>query len=185
MAFPNRLRIALVPLGLIGILAVAPARGAEAAQPCVASYVVLGQFGGIGGPTPTDWFNVFGEHFDPSVPARIRFGVPVIPWSIDSPEEPLPPVTEFTVPAESMSAGFKWTFRTRDPGVQSIRVRIVGNGCTATTLVDLSPPDTATAEPTPVPTAPPFADVLLAAACVSGLAAWAVPRRLSGGAGRP
>ncbi len=177
MAIPNRLRIALVSLGLIGFLAVAAARGVEAAQPCVASYVVLGQLGGISGPTPTDWFNIFGEHFDSSVPARIRFGVPVIPLSIERPQESLPPVTEFTVPSESMSAGFKWTFRTRDPGVQSIRVRIVGKACTATTLVDLSPPDTSTAEPTPVPTGPPSAEVLLAAASVSGLAFRAILRR--------
>jgi len=120
---------------------------AVAASTCSASYVVLGQIPNMTGPTSTDWFNVFGEDFEPSVTATVTFGVQVIPWSIDHLKEVQPAVTTFVVPAGDMAAGgFKWTFRARDPGVKTIDVQIAGSGCQATTLVDFSPPATSTAE---------------------------------------
>jgi hypothetical protein len=119
---------------------------AMAAGVCRASFVILGPAPTLTGMTPTDWFNVFGEDFDPTVPATLTFGVPVIPWSIDQPKVVQPAVTAYVMPAKYMNAGFKWTFRARDPGVKTIDVQIAGSGCQATTVVDFSPPATSTAE---------------------------------------
>jgi hypothetical protein len=119
---------------------------AMAAGACRASFVILGPAPTLTGVTPTDWFNVFGEDFDPTVPATLTFGVPVIPWSIEQPKVVQPAVTAYVMPAKYMAAGFKWTFRARDAGVKTIDVQIAGSGCQATTLVDFSPPATSTAE---------------------------------------
>jgi hypothetical protein len=122
------------------------ANPAMAAGACRASFVILGPAPTLTGSTPTDWFNVFGDDFDPTVPATLTFGVPVIPWAIDQPKVVQPAVTVYVMPTKYMAAGFKWTFRARDPGVKAIDVQIAGSGCQATTVVDFSPPATATAE---------------------------------------
>jgi hypothetical protein len=138
---------------------------------CRASYATLGQAPGLTGPTPTDWFNILGEDFDPTVPATLTFDVPVIPWSIDQPTLVQPALTTFQVPAASMSAGFKWTFRTRDPGVQVIHVDVAGLGCQASTIVDFTPPASSTAD-IPTPSEPaPVTPLLLVMAFVSGMVA--------------
>jgi hypothetical protein len=122
---------------------------AVAGSECRASYVVLGQIPALTGPTPTDWFNVFGDNFDPSVPATLSFSAPVIPWSVDQPWSVQAPVTSFTMPAKYMSSGFKWTFRAQDGKVQEIHVRITGKACEASTVVDFSPPATSTTRDAP------------------------------------
>lgn len=140
---------------------------AKAAETCSASFVMLGQMPALTGSTPTDWFNVFGEGFDASVPAVLTFGSPVIPYSMQ-PTVVEPAVTVFTMPAQYMFSGFKWTFRSRDVGIRRINVTIAGNGCQASTIVDTSPtpPPTGTEQPPGGSTAPPFA---LALAFVGGL----------------
>jgi hypothetical protein len=105
------------------------------------------------GATPTDWFNVFGDNFDPSVPATLTFSAPVIPWSVEQPMSVQAPVTSYTMPAKYMAGGFKWTFRAQDGKIQEVAVRITGKGCEARTVVDLSPPGTST-----VPGAPASRD---------------------------
>jgi hypothetical protein len=107
----------------------------------------------------------------------------VIPWSIDQPKVVQPAITDYVMPAKYMAAGFKWTFRARDPGVKTIDVQIVGSGCQATTLVDLSPPATSTAE-LEAPNEPPsFVAVLLLLSFAGGLLAfW---RRLDPPRARP
>ena len=119
---------------------------AAAAGACRASFAILGSAPTLTGMTPTDWFNVFGEDFDATVPATLTFSVPVIPWSIDQPKAVLPAVTAYAMPAKYMAGGFKWTFRARDPGVKTIDVQIAGSGCQATTVVDFLPPATSSAE---------------------------------------
>jgi hypothetical protein len=68
--------------------------------------------------------------------------------------------------------GFKWTFRARDPGVRTIGVRISGSGCSASTLVDFSPPATSTADPPllgePTPFPPLFLLLAFAGAVLVG-----------------
>jgi hypothetical protein len=113
---------------------------------CTATYAVLGQMPGLTGPTPTVWFNVIGRDFDPSIPATLTFGVPVIPYSLDDPRVVEPAVTTFSIPAETMSTSFKWTFRAQEADVRTIRVRVAGNGCHTAVVVDLSPPATSTAD---------------------------------------
>lgn len=121
-----------------------------AASACRAWYVVLGPLPVPAGATPTDWFNVFGENVDPSVPATLTFSTPVIPWSIEEPMSVQAPVTSFTMPAKDMGrGGFKWTFRAEDRKVQEIAVRITGKACEASTVVDLSPPATSTVSEAP------------------------------------
>jgi hypothetical protein len=141
-----------LPRGLIGVVFIAGAILGIGAKPsvvvagseCRASYVVLGQFPALTGATPTNWFNVFGENFDASVPATLTFSAPVIPWSVEQPTSVQSPVTSFTVPAKYMSSGFKWTFRPQDGKVQEIHVRITGKACEASTVVDFLPPATST-----------------------------------------
>jgi hypothetical protein len=116
---------------------------------CSASYTILGPMPGLTGATTTDWFNVFGDGFDPSVPATIGFSVPVVPYSVEDPHSVQPAVTSFTMPASDMNISFKWTFRAQDANVQAITVRIAGNACEASTVVDLSPPATSTAPDVP------------------------------------
>ena len=129
----------------------------NAAARCGASFVVLGQMPALTGATPTDWFNVFGTDFDPSVPPVIAFGTPAIPYSIENPFGVQPAVTTFTVPAQAFDASFKWTFRSRDVSVKTISVAIAGKGCTATTVIDLAPPpSTSTEEPRDVGGTGPF-----------------------------
>ena len=147
-----------LPRGLVGVVFLAGAilgMGATpgvvvAGSPCQASYVVLGQIPALTGPTPTDWFNVFGDNFDPSVPATLTFSAPVIPWSVEQPTSVQSPVTSFTMPAKFMGkGGFKWTFRPQDGKVKEIAVRITGKACEARTEVDLSPPATSTTQEGP------------------------------------
>jgi hypothetical protein len=147
---------------------------AVAVSTCKASYVVLGQIPNMTGPTSTDWFNVFGDGFDANVPATLTFGVPVIPWSIDHLKEVQPAVTTFVI--EEPGAGFKWTFRARDPHVRTINVRISDSGCEASTLVDFSPPATSTAELAAPKEPSSLAAVLLLLSFAGGLLA--VWRRL-------
>jgi hypothetical protein len=139
-----------------------------ARSPCQASYVVLGQIPALTGPTPTDWFNVFGDNFDPSVPATLTFSAPVIPWSVEQPTSVQAPVTSFTVPATYMSSGFKWTFRAQDGTVQEIHVRITGKACDASTVVDLSPPATSTTQDAPASRDQPPASLLILLVSVGG-----------------
>lgn len=174
MASRSRLVVVLISGLAIGLGVAFMPHTAVAASTCSASYVVLGQIPNMTGPTSTDWFNVFGDDFAPSVSATVTFGVPVIPWSIDHLKEVQPAVTTFDVPAEDMAAGgFKWTFRARDPGVETIKVRITGSGCEANTVVDFSPPATSTTLPA-VPKEPsPESALLLLASFAGGLvAAW-------------
>ncbi len=146
-----------LPRGLVGVVLLAGVilgMGATpgvvvADSPCQASYVFLGQIPALTGATPTDWFNVFGDNFDPSVPATLTFSVPVIPWTVDQPSSVQSPVTSFTVPAKYIRSGFKWTFRAQDGKVQEIHVRITGKACEASTVVDFSPPATATTQDAP------------------------------------
>jgi len=141
-----------LPRGLVGVVFLAGAILSMGATPgvvvagsaCQASFVVLGQTPALTGPTPTDWFNMFGENFDPSVPATVTFSAPVIPWSVEQPMSVQSPVTSFTMPAKYMSSGFKWTFRAQDGTVQEIDVRITGKACEASTVVDFLPPATST-----------------------------------------
>src|SRR5712671_4330749 len=135
---------------------------AAAAGACRASFAILGSAPTLTGMTPTDWFNVFGEDVDPTVPATLTFSVPVIPWSIGQSGAEQTAVRTFVIPTKDMAGiptndmaggGFKWTFRAHDLGVQTIGVRISGSGCSASTLVDFSPPATSTADP-PLPGEP-------------------------------
>jgi hypothetical protein len=140
-------RFAVLMCALTTALGVAlPPNPMMAAGACKASFVILGPAPTLTGMTPTDWFNVFGDDFDPTVPATLTFGVPVIPWSIDQPKVVQPAVTAYVMPAKYMASGFKWTFRARDSGIKTIDVQIAGSGCQATTLVDFSPPATSTAD---------------------------------------
>ena len=166
-----RSRISLVLVSAFSLLvgvALMPAV-AVAAGGCRASYVVLGPQVDSAGSASTDWFNVFGDDFDPTVPATLTFSVPVIPWSIDQSGAEQTAVTTFVIPTKDMAgiptndtpgSGFKWTFRARDPGVATISVRIAGSGCEASTLVDFSPPATSTADP-PLPGEPSSNALLL------------------------
>jgi hypothetical protein len=173
MASRTRRILALISALAIGLGVGLEPHTAVAAANCQASYVVLGQAATLTGPTSTDWFNVFGEDFDATVPATLTFGVPVIPWSIDQLKTVQPAVTTYVMPAKYMSSGFKWTFRTRDPGVQKINVRIAGQGCEASTLVDFSPPATSTADlPAPSEPSPLTPPVLLLAFAGAVLASW-------------
>jgi hypothetical protein len=146
-----------LPRGLVGVVFLAGAILGMGATPgvvvagsaCQASYVVLGQIPALTGPTPTDWFNVFGDNFDPSVPATLTFSAPVIPWSVEQPTSVQAPVTSFTMPVKYMSSGFKWTFRAQDGKVQEIALRITGKACVASTVVDFSPPATSTVHDAP------------------------------------
>ena len=147
-----------LPRGLIGVVLIAgatlgigaTASVAVAASACQASYVVLGPLPALTGATPTDWFNVFGDNFDPSVPATLTFSAPVIPWSVEEPMSVQAPVTSYTMPAKYMGrGGFKWTFRAQDRKVQEITVRIIGKACEASTVVDFSPPGTSTVSDAP------------------------------------
>ena len=146
-----------LPRGLLGVVALAGAilgigampRVAVARSECRASYVVLGQTPALTGATPTDWFNVFGENFDPSVPATLTFSASVIPWSVEDAMSVQAPVTSFTMPVKYMSDGFKWTFRAQDGKVKEITVRITGKACEASTVGDFSPPATSTTQDAP------------------------------------
>ena len=147
-----------LPRGLIGVVLIAGAILGIGATPgvvvagsaCQASYVVLGPMPVPAGATPTDWFNVFGDNVDPSVPATLTFSAPVIPWSVEEPMSVQAPVTSFTMPAKYMGrGGFKWTFRAADGKVQEIHVRITGKACDASTVVDFSPPGTSTTQEGP------------------------------------
>jgi hypothetical protein len=147
-----------VALGVIALAGATLGMGATpgmvvAASACQASYVVLGQTPAATGATPTDWFNVFGDNFDPSVPATLTVSAPVIPWSVEQPLSVQAPVTSYTMPAKYMAGGFKWTFRAQDGKIQEITVRITGKACDASTVVDFSPPGTST-----VPDAPASRD---------------------------
>jgi len=165
-----------LPRGLVGVVFLAGAILGIGAKPgvvvasseCRASYVVLGQIPALTGPTPTDWFNVFGDNFDPSVPATLTFSAPVIPWSVEQPTSVQAPVTSFTVPATYMSSGFKWTFRAQDGTVQEIHVRITGKACDASTVVDLSPPATSTTQDAPASRDQPPASLLILLVSVGG-----------------
>jgi hypothetical protein len=117
----------------------------RAASPCAAGYAILGQTPALTGATPTDWFNVTGENFDPSVVPTMAFSVPVIPWAETNPMIVEAAVTTFTVPGvQDAMLGFKWTFRSAATGIQRISVRVAGKGCAATTLVDFAAPATST-----------------------------------------
>lgn len=144
---------------------------------CSASNVILGQMPALTGPTTTDWFNVFGENFDPSVPATLTFNVSVIPYSVDLPDSVLPPVTSYTMPAKDMGAFFKWTFRARDENVQKISVSISASGCTASTVVDFSPPATSTVLASPSVHDQSSAELLILLLAFCGGALTAVRRR--------
>ena len=174
-----------LPRGLIGVVFIAGAILGIGAKPsvvvagseCRASYVVLGQFPALTGATPTNWFNVFGENFDASVPATLTFSAPVIPWSVEQPTSVQSPVTSFTVPAKYMSSGFKWTFRPQDGKVQEIAVRITGKACEASTVVDFSPPATSTVLASPSVHDQSSAELLILLLAFCGGALTAVRRR--------
>jgi hypothetical protein len=151
----------------------------RAAGPCQADSVVLGQMPGLTGPTPTDWFNVFGQDLDPSVPAVLTFDVPMIPWSLEQPKVVQAAVSTFTIPSAHSTEPFKWTFRARDPGVQAIRVTVAGPGCEAITRIDLSPPATSTAELAPDPGEGAMLGQATLLALVFGVALLAANRRLA------
>jgi hypothetical protein len=173
MASRSRLVLALVSGLAIGLGVALEPYTAVAAGTCSASFVVLGQIPNMTGPTSTDWFNVFGDDFEPGVTATVTFGVPVIPWSIEHLKEVQPAVTSFVVPAKDMAAGgFKWTFRARDSGVKTIDVQIAGSGCQATTVVDFSPPATSTAELSAPNEPTSFAAILLLLSFAGGLLAF-------------
>jgi hypothetical protein len=123
----------------------------RASGPCEADSVILGPLAELTGPTPTDWFNVFGIHLDPTVPAVVTFDVPVIPWSLEQPKVVQAAVSTFTIPSAHSTESFKWTFRARDPGVQAIRATVSGPGCEAVTRIDFSPPATSTIDVAPDP----------------------------------
>jgi hypothetical protein len=148
-----RLGVALGVIALAGAtLGIgATASVAVAASACQASYVVLGLMPALTGATPTDWFNVFGDNFDPSVPATLTFSAPVIPFSFEDPVSVQAPVTSYTMPAKYMASGFKWTFRAQDGKIQEITVRITGKACDASTVVDFSRPGTSTVPDEPAP----------------------------------
>lgn len=174
MARPRDLIGVVLFLGAIGI---ATKPGVVlAGGDCHASYVILGQAPALTGAT-TDWFNVFGEGFDPSVAATLAVSVAVIPWSIERPSSVQPAVTSFTMPAEHMSSGFKWSFRARDEKVPEVHVRITGKQCVASTVVVLSPPDTSTAPGVPAGR-DPSPVVLLVLLVAAGGGACAMHRRL-------
>lgn len=191
--------VRLACLVAFGISVIASPTPVRAADTCHAFYVVLGQTPALTGPTPTDWFNVIGEDFDPSAPAVLEFGVPVIAWSLEQPTRVQPATTTFTVPQSAMGTALKWTFRARDAGAGTIDVWIVGGGCEASTTVDFSlgatapapngrasggqtPPATSTADGMSASSDRAVADLLLASlAFVGGL--FAVLRRLAGFAG--
>lgn len=173
MGLRSRRIVVLISVLTVGIGAATMPDAITAAGTCRADYSILGQAPGLTGPTSTDWFNIFGMDFDPSVPATLTFGVPVIAWSIEQPTVVQPAMTRFVMPAADMSAGFKWTFRSRDPGVQVIGVAIAGLGCQASTLVDFSPPDTSTVElPTPSQPSPVIPLLLLLAFVGGALVTW-------------
>jgi len=100
-----------------------------------------------------------------------QFDIPVIPWSIDQPMVIQPPVTTSVVPTESVSPAFKWTFRSRDAGVQSITVVVAGPVCEARTVVHLAPPATSTTEPPAHSQPSPITRLLLALAFIGGVLA--------------
>jgi hypothetical protein len=182
MAPRSRLSLVLVSALVVGLGVALTPIAVVAAGGCRASYLVLGPQIDSTGPASTDWFNVFGEDFDPTVPATLTFSVPVIPWSIGQSGAGQTAVSSFVIPTKDMAgiptndiagSGFKWTFRARDPGVQTIGVRITGSGCSASTLVDFSPPATSTPDPPlpgePSPIVPPL---LLLAFASSVLVGW-------------
>jgi len=148
MARPRDLIGVVLVVGAI-IVGIAAKPGAvRAGGECRASFVILGQTPALTGATPTNWFNVFGENFDPSAAAILTFSVPVIPWSVEQLGSQ-PAVTTFTMPAEWMGSDFKMTFRAPDGKVQKIHVRITGKACNASTVVDFSPPVTSTVQDAP------------------------------------
>jgi hypothetical protein len=177
MASRSRVIVGVVLVLAIGLGHAARPDPIVAAGACRAGSAILGQTPGLTGPTPTDWFNVFGEDFDPTVPATLTFGVPVIPWTVEQPSVVQPAVTAFSMPAQAMSSGFKWTFRARDPGVLTISLRISGEGCQASTLVDFSAPATSTADGGPGQRDRPPAEPLLLLLSFTG-SALALNRRL-------
>jgi hypothetical protein len=166
-----------LPRGLIGVVLLAGAILGVGATPsvavagseCRASYVVLGQIPSLTGATPTNWVNVFGDNFDPSVPATLTFSAPVIPWSVEDAMSVQAPVTSFTMPAKYMGrGGFKWTFRAQDGKVQEIAVRITGNACEASTVVDFSPPATSTTKDAPASRDQSLASLLILLVSLGG-----------------
>jgi hypothetical protein len=165
-----------LPRGLIGVVLIAgatlgigaTASVAVAASACQASYVVLGPMPALTGATPTDWFNVFGDNFDPSVPATLTFSAPVIPFSFEDPMSVQAPVTSYTMPAKYMASGFKWTFRAQVGKIQEITVRITGKACDASTVVDFSRPGTSTVPDEPAPRDQSPASLLILFVSVGG-----------------
>ena len=171
------MRTRLPPAVVLSVIALAGAilgigaapRVAVASSECRASYVVLGQTPALTGATPTDWFNVFGENVDPSVPATLTFSAPVIPWSVDQPSSVQAPVTSFTMPAKYMGiGGFKWTFRAQDGKVKEITVRVTGKACEASTVVDFSPPATSTTQDAPASRDQPLVSLLILLVSLGG-----------------
>ena len=147
----------------------------QAASACSAGNAVLGQTPALTGTTPTGWFNITGEGFASSALPTMTFSVPVIPWTESNPMTVAAPVTTFTLPAgQSPDLGFKWTFRAANTSVQRITVRIAGQGCAATTVVDFAAPATSTAAAVPDHTdlGPGRLLVLVLAFGVGGFALW-------------
>ncbi len=148
-------------VALLVLAAPTPSRAAT----CQADNALLGQLPILTGPTSTDWFNVLGLDFDPTVPPTLTFTAPVVPYPGDSPQVLPPSVTSFVVPSSEFAGSFKLSFRARDTGVRSITVRIVGKRCVASTVVALTLPGTST----DAPAAPPL--VGLGLMCVAALGA--------------
>ncbi len=136
----------LVIVLVLAVLTLATPTPSRAAT-CRADNVLLGQVPVLTGQTSTDWFNVFGFDFDPSLPPTITFGAPVVLYPGETSQGLPPSVTSFVVPTTFFDGSFKLTFRARDSDVRTITARIVGEGCVANTIVQLTLPGTSTDAP--------------------------------------
>lgn len=134
-------------VGAVVVLLVLAIPTRSRAATCQADNALLGQLPILTGPTSTDWFNVLGLDFDPTVPPTLTFSAPVVPYPGDSPQALPTSLTSFVVPATEFAGSFKLTFRARDSGVRTITVRIAGKGCVASTVVAMTLPGTSTDAP--------------------------------------
>ena len=139
-----RVRVAALA-GLLTSIALAGLAGgsdatARAADPCRLEFGMLGQMPGLIGPTPTDWFNVVGDGFNPNEPVVLTFDVPVIPLPVDPAVGNVQPVLQFRIPPGAMGASFKWTFRALNRLTRRVQVEAAGAGCNPTLIFDLAQP---------------------------------------------
>ena len=142
----------MVAIALATLAILIPGTTANAANGCSADSEVLGQLPALTGPTPTDWFNVFGEGLDPAGTWTVTFIVPVMPWPLPSPltYDPKKALSSLGMPSDT-SGGFKWTVRTRDKGVKSLAIHVTDGTCTASHIAVLMPDTSTDPEPRDVP----------------------------------